>query len=123
PLATGGAVNLAQDAPAKPAAPAAAAPAVAAPAAAAAPASTASGDGAVQIRFASDTWYEVRDRTGKVILGGTAKGGDAVAGSGQGGPYKVILGNVKGVESLAHNGSPVNFKSADRNNVARLTLQ
>lgn len=123
PLATGGAVNLPQDAPAKPAAPAAAAPAVAAPAAAAAPASTASGDGAVQIRFASDTWYEVRDRTGKVILGGTAKGGDAVAGSGAGGPYKVILGNVKGVESLAHNGSPVNFKSADRNNVARLTLQ
>ena len=118
PLATGGAVNLAQDAPAKPAA-----PAVAAPAAAAAPASAASGDGAVQIRFASDTWYEVRDRTGKVILGGTAKGGDAVAGSGSGGPYKVILGNVKGVESLAHNGTPVNFKSADRNNVARLTLQ
>lgn len=121
PLATGGAVNLTQDAPAKPAAPAAAAPAVATPAAATAP--VASGDGAVQIRFASDTWYEVRDRTGKVILGGTAKGGDAVAGSGAGGPYKVILGNVKGVESLAHNGTPVNFKSADRNNVARLTLQ
>jgi cytoskeleton protein RodZ len=120
PLATGGAVNLTQDAPAKPAAPAAAPP-VATPAAAAAP--VASGDGAVQIRFASDTWYEVRDRTGKVILGGTAKGGDAVAGSGAGGPYKVILGNVKGVESLAHNGTPVNFKSADRNNVARLTLQ
>lgn len=120
PLATGGAVNLTQDAPAKPAAPAAAAPAVATPAAAA---PVASGDGAVQIRFASDTWYEVRDRTGKVILGGTAKGGDAVAGSGAGGPYKVILGNVKGVESLAHNGTPVNFKSADRNNVARLTLQ
>ncbi|PLP97289.1 RodZ domain-containing protein [Cupriavidus pauculus] len=119
PLATGGAVNLTQEAPAKPVAPAVAAPVSAA--AAASPA--ASGDSAVQIRFASDTWYEVRDRTGKVILGGTAKGGDAVAGSGAGGPYKVILGNVKGVESLAHNGAPVNFKSADRNNVARLTLQ
>lgn len=123
PLATGGAVNLTQDAPAKQAAPVAAAPTVAAPAATVGPASTAPGDGAVQIRFAADTWYEVRDRTGKVILGGTAKGGDAVSGSGAGGPYKVVLGNVKGVESLAHNGSPVNFKSADRNNVARLTLQ
>lgn len=123
PLATGGAVNLTQDAPAKPAAPVAAAPTVAAPVATVGPASTAPGDGAVQIRFAADTWYEVRDRTGKVILGGTAKGGDAVSGSGAGGPYKVVLGNVKGVESLAHNGSPVNFKSADRNNVARLTLQ
>ncbi|WP_066733824.1 RodZ domain-containing protein [Cupriavidus sp. D384] len=120
PLATGGAVNLTQDAPAKPAAPAVAVPAVATPAAAA---PAASGDSAVQIRFVADTWYEVRDRTGKVILGGTAKGGDAVTGSGAGGPYKVILGNVKGVESVAHNGAPVNFKSADRNNVARLTLQ
>ena len=63
------------------------------------------------------------DRTGKVILGGTAKAGDTVASSGAGGPYKVILGNVKGVESLAHNGAPVDFKSANRNNVARLTLQ
>lgn len=81
------------------------------------------GDGAVQIRFASDTWYEVRDRTGKVILGGTGKAGDTVAGGGAGGPYKVILGNVKGVESLTHNGSPVNLQAVNRNNVARLTLQ
>lgn len=116
PLATGGAVSLTQEAPAKPAAPAVAAPATASTTAA-------SGDGAVQIRFAADTWYEVRDRTGKVILGGTGKAGDTVAGSGAGGPYKVILGNVKGVESMALNGAPVNFKSSDRNNVARLTLQ
>ncbi|GJG95741.1 RodZ domain-containing protein [Cupriavidus pauculus] len=122
PLATGGAVNLAPEAPAKQAAPAPApTPTVTATPTAAAPA--APGEGAVQIRFASDTWYEVRDRSGKAILGGTGKAGDVVAGSGSGGPYKVILGNVKGVESVAHNGAPVNFKSADRNNVARLTLQ
>jgi len=82
-----------------------------------------SGDSAVQIRFAADSWYEVRDRTGKVILGGTAKAGDTVSSSGAGGPYKVVLGNVKGVESVAHNGAPVDFQSANRNNVARLTLQ
>lgn len=118
PLATGGALPAPVPAPA----PAAAAPApVPARAVAATPA--ASGDGAVKISFAADSWYEVRDRTGKVILGGTAKAGDTVASSGAGGPYKVILGNVKGVESLAHNGTPVDFKSANRNNVARLTLQ
>lgn len=121
PLATGGAVGLPQETRAS--APATVSQAAPAPAAAATAAPAASGDGAVQIRFASDSWYEVRDRTGKVILGGTAKAGDAVAGSGAGGPYKVVLGNVKGVESLAHNGVPVNFKAADRNNVARLTLQ
>lgn len=121
PLATGGAVNLVPEAPAKQAAPVVAAPAPTVTPTAAATA--APGEGAVQIRFAADTWYEVRDRSGKIILGGTGKAGDVVAGSGSGGPYKVILGNVKGVESVAHNGAPVNFKSADRNNVARLTLQ
>jgi len=80
-------------------------------------------ESAVQIRFSADSWYEVRDRSGKVILGGTAKAGDAVSGGGAGGPYKVILGNVKGVESLTHNGAAVNLQSVDRNNVARLTLQ
>ncbi len=118
PLATGGALASPVASPA----PAAAAPAPA-PAQAVAAAPAASGDGAVKISFAADSWYEVRDRTGKVILGGTAKAGDTVASSGAGGPYKVILGNVKGVESLAHNGTPVDFKSANRNNVARLTLQ
>lgn len=117
PLATGGALNPspAQGAAASSAKPAATAATTATPAP--------SGDGAVQIRFASDTWYEVRDRTGKIILGGTGKAGDAVAASGAGGPYKVILGNVKGVESMAHNGAPVDLKSVNRNNVARLTLQ
>ncbi|EKZ99882.1 MULTISPECIES: RodZ domain-containing protein [Cupriavidus] len=104
------------------------APAEAAKTPAATPAATvpaAQGDsaGAVQIRFSADSWYEVRDRTGKVILGGTAKAGDTVSGGGAGGPYKVILGNVKGVESLTHNGAAVNFQASNRNNVARLTLQ
>ena len=116
PLATGGALAPAETAKV-PVVPTAATPAAAAPAA------QADGAGAVQIRFSADSWYEVRDRSGKVILGGTAKAGDAVSGSGSGGPYKVILGNVKGVEALTHNGAAVNFKSANRNNVARLTLQ
>ena len=46
-----------------------------------------------------------------------------MSGGGAGGPYKVTLGNVKGVESLTHNGAAVNFHAANRNNVARLTLQ
>ncbi|WP_354678753.1 DUF4115 domain-containing protein, partial [Cupriavidus plantarum] len=102
-----------------PAAPAAAVPG--APAATAATAASAAAGGDVELRFSADTWYEVRDRNGKVVLGGTAKAGDVVTGGGAA-PYKVVIGNVKGVESLRRNGAPVDFKSADRNNVARLTL-
>ncbi|WP_019448268.1 RodZ domain-containing protein [Cupriavidus sp. BIS7] len=119
PLATGGALTSSEAASA-PAVVAVATPAVI-PVATAPAAPT--GAGAVQIRFSADTWYEVRDRSGKVILGGTAKAGDAVSGGGAGAPFKVILGNVKGVESLTHNGAMVNLQSANRNNVARLTLQ
>ncbi|WP_354685607.1 RodZ domain-containing protein [Cupriavidus necator] len=90
------------------------APATPAPAAAA-------GTGELQIRFASDTWYEIRDKNGKVVLGGTARAGQVVAGGGTP-PYKVVIGNVKGIESMTRNGEPVDLKAANRNNVARLTL-
>lgn len=114
PLATGGALSPVE-APATATAPVAVAPAPAATTAAVAQ----SGD--LELKFSGDTWYEVRDRNGKVILGGTAKAGDVVAGGGVA-PYKVVIGNVKGVESIRRNGEPVDFKSADRNNIARLTL-
>jgi cytoskeleton protein RodZ len=108
-------------APAAPAAPTAPA-AVAVPAATVAPAAaTDAAQGEVQIKFSADTWYEIRDRSGKVILGGTAKAGQEVSGGGAA-PYKVIIGNVKGVESMRRNGTPVDLKAANRNNVARLTL-
>ena len=55
------------------------------------------------------------------MLGGTAKAGQSVAGGGKA-PYKVVIGNVKGVESITRNGAPVDLKAANRNNVARLTL-
>ncbi|AQV94622.1 helix-turn-helix domain-containing protein [Cupriavidus necator] len=98
-----------------------AAPAAASvPAAATAPAAVA-GEGELQIRFAADTWYEIRDKSGKIVMGGTAKAGQTVAGGGTA-PYKVVIGNVKGVESLTRNGTPVDLKAANRNNVARLTL-
>ncbi|QET01266.1 helix-turn-helix domain-containing protein [Cupriavidus pauculus] len=119
PLATGGALT-APTAPGATETPAASAPAAAVAATAAAAAAAAAG-GDVELRFSADTWYEVRDRNGKVVLGGTAKAGDVVTGGGAA-PYKLVIGNVKGVESVRRNGAPVDFKSADRNNVARLTL-
>jgi len=91
------------------------APVAQASAAAAAPA------GEIQIRFAADTWYEIRDRNGKVVMGGTAKAGQDVSGGGAA-PYKVVIGNVKGVAAMTRNGEPVDLKAADRNNVARMTL-
>ncbi len=93
--------------------------AAAAPAAAAATAASASGE--LQLRFSAPTWYEVRDASGKVVLGGTAKAGDEVAGGGAA-PYKVVIGNVKGVAAMTRNGEPVDLQAANRNNVARLTL-
>lgn len=104
---------------AAPAAPAASAP-MAAAAATAAPAASAAG-GDVRLRFVADTWYEVRDSSGKVVIGGTGKAGEEVAGSGTP-PYKVVIGNVKGVESMTRGGAPVDVQAANRNNVARLTL-
>ncbi|MDK3025876.1 DUF4115 domain-containing protein [Cupriavidus taiwanensis] len=109
--------------------PASAVVAPAAPAAIAAPASAtvptpaaaASADGELQIRFAADTWFEIRDNSGKIVLGGTARAGQTMAGGGTP-PYRVVIGNVKGVESLTRNGTPVDLKAANRNNVARLTL-
>lgn len=95
-----------------------AAPAAATPAPAPA---AAAGQGELQLRFAGETWYEIRDSSGKVVLGGTSKAGQAVAGGGKA-PYKVVIGNVKGVESMTRNGEPVDLKAANRNNVARLTL-
>ncbi|MDF3836205.1 DUF4115 domain-containing protein [Cupriavidus basilensis] len=104
------------------------APAVAAPASAAAPApvavpaaAPAASTGELHIRFAADTWYEIRDRSGKIVLGGTARAGQDFSGGGTP-PYKIVIGNVKGVESLTRNGSPVDLQAANRNNVARLTL-
>jgi len=93
----------------------AAAPVAQASAAAAAP------SGEIQIRFAADTWYEIRDRNGKVVMGGTAKAGQEVSGGGAA-PYKVVIGNVKGIAAMTRNGEPVDLKSADRSNVARMTL-
>ncbi|KAA0179977.1 helix-turn-helix domain-containing protein [Cupriavidus gilardii] len=96
----------------------------AATAAAAAPAAAAtatSASGELQLRFSAPTWYEVRDASGKVVLGGTAKAGDEVAGGGTA-PYKVVIGNVKGVAAMTRNGEPVDLQAANRNNVARLTL-
>ncbi|NNH13376.1 DUF4115 domain-containing protein, partial [Cupriavidus gilardii] len=93
-----------------------AASAAAVPGAAATPAA-----GELQLRFSAPTWYEVRDASGKVVLGGTAKAGDEVAGGGTA-PYKVVIGNVKGVAAMTRNGEPVDLQAANRNNVARLTL-
>lgn len=113
--ASAAAASVTAPAPATTAAPAASAPA--APTATAA----ASAEGELQIRFAADTWFEIRDNSGKVVMGGTAKAGQTMAGVGTA-PYKVVIGNVKGVESLTRNGTPVDLKAANRNNVARLTL-
>lgn len=97
------------------------APVVAEPAAAPATATATAATGELKLRFSAETWYEVRDRDGKIIMGGTGKAGEEVSGAGAA-PYKVVIGNVKGVQAMTRDGQPVDLQAANRNNVARLTL-
>lgn len=108
--------------PAAPVAPAAAGTAATiAPVASTPTAPVAAGPGELRLRFSEETWFEVRDGAGKVVMGGTAKAGDEIAGGGAP-PYKIVIGNVKGLASMTRNGSPVDIQASNRNNIARVTL-
>lgn len=100
--------------------PVAAAPAPQAPASA--PSASAAGNGKIALRLKSDSWVEVRQKDGKVVFSQLLRAGSTQEISGDA-PLKVVVGNVAGVESLQFNGQPVEIKSRNAGNVARLTLQ
>ncbi|SPB16974.1 XRE family transcriptional regulator [Caballeronia novacaledonica] len=108
-------------------APAAAAPASAAktaPAAAAsAPAVAGSGSSAIELKVKEDSWFSVRGKDGKELFSGLVHAGSAQRVEGEA-PFKVTVGNAKGVESLSVDDEPVDAKrySSARGNVARLSL-
>ncbi|MFJ2991758.1 helix-turn-helix domain-containing protein [Pandoraea sp. NPDC087047] len=104
---------------------AATAPAVAAPVAPAdAKASSVGvpGNGKIALRLKADSWVEVRSKDGKVLFSQLMRAGAEQEITGDA-PLKVVVGNVAGVESLEFNGQPVEIKSRNAGNVARLTLQ
>lgn len=113
-------------------APAAPAPAVAAPAVAAMPAPAAEARPApvpvavpsdqrrLAFDFHGDSWIEVKDASGLVILTGLYSGGThAVVGRP---PFEVVIGNAASV-TLTDNGHPVDLRPSTRAEVARLTLE
>ncbi|SAK86736.1 RodZ domain-containing protein [Caballeronia ptereochthonis] len=106
------------------AAKAASAAAVAAVAAgASAPAVAGSGSSAVELKVKEDSWFSVRGKDGKELYSGLVRAGNTQRVEGEA-PFKVTVGNVKGVESLSVDDEPVDAKrySSARGNVARLSL-
>jgi len=110
--------------PSTPAAPAASAavaatrPAASAPAAVADP--TAPAAGALVLRATAQSWVEVRDRAGKVLLSRTLQPGETVGVDGDI-PLKATIGNAAGTQ-VTFRGQPVDT-STTRDNVARLELK
>lgn len=99
------------------------APAAAASATAATVGSTGSGANAIELKVKEDSWFSVRGKDGKEVFSGLVRAGSTQRVQGEA-PFKVTVGNAKGVESLSIDNQPVDAKkySAARGNVARLSL-
>ncbi|MEF7616030.1 helix-turn-helix domain-containing protein [Aquincola sp. MAHUQ-54] len=104
-------------------APVAAAPAASVPA----PAASGAGGGAAALvagplvlRATAESWIEVRDGGGRVLLSRTLQPGETVGLDGQM-PLRATIGNAAGTQ-VSFRGQPVDV-SATRDNVARLELQ
>lgn len=80
------------------------------------------GNGKIALHLKADSWVEVRSKDGKVLFSQLMRAGAEQVITGDA-PLKVVVGNVAGVESLEFNGQPVEIKSRNAGNVARLTLQ
>lgn len=93
----------------------------AAPSAASAPADPApAAAGALVLRATAESWVEVRDRSGRVLLSRTLQSGETVGVDGEI-PLRATIGNAAGTQ-VTFRGQPVDT-SATRDNVARLELK
>ncbi|MBI5786804.1 MAG: helix-turn-helix domain-containing protein [Rhodocyclales bacterium] len=103
------------------AAPVQAPPDVAAPPAAPAAAAVAAGDGRrLSFHFQGESWIEVKDASGLVILTGIYHAGtQSVVGRA---PFEVVIGSAS-VVTLRDDGRSVDLRPYTRSEVARLTLQ
>ena len=76
--------------------------------------------GMLQIRCAEESWVEVRDARGQVLLSRNVQPGESVGLDGAL-PLRVTIGNAAATQ-LAFRGQPVNLAGRTRDNVARLEL-
>ena len=81
--------------------------------------------GATTLSFAvtQDSWFSVRDKTGKEVFSGIVHAGDTKQVTGEA-PLKVVAGNRAGLQSVTLDGKPVEAAryGAGKGNVARFTL-
>lgn len=103
----------------------AASEAVARPPAAASAASEAPAPGTstIGVKVTQDSWFSVRDKSGKEVFSGLVHAGDTKEVSGQA-PFKITAGNRAGLESMTLDGQPVEAAKfgPNKGNVARFTL-
>jgi cytoskeleton protein RodZ len=85
------------------------------------PAATSGTEAPLRFAFEQDSWVEVRDRSGKVILSQLNQKGSETDVDGQP-PFKIIIGNAAGVR-LTYKGQSVDLAPRTKVNVARLTLE
>ncbi len=79
------------------------------------------GEQVVRLRFARQSWVEIRDRNGRKIFSQMNSAGSEQVVSGLP-PLSLIVGNANGVQ-LIHNQQPVNLGPYTKVDVARLTLE
>ena len=77
--------------------------------------------GVMRLVFDEESWVEVTDRNGEVILSTLGEQGTTRTVSGQP-PLLVVVGNTAGVK-LTYNDQPVDLAPHTRADVARLTLE
>ena len=77
--------------------------------------------GALSLSFAKESWAEVRDRSGAILISeNVSTGGERQLGGDP--PYSIWLGNADGVR-VSFRGQPVDLAPHTRQKVARLTLE
>jgi cytoskeleton protein RodZ len=75
----------------------------------------------VTLEFEDESWVEIRDRDGKVILWQLNLPGTRQVLSGRP-PLSFVIGNAHGVR-LTYDDQPVNLGPYTRTDVARMTLE
>ena len=82
---------------------------------------SATGGSVIELRFAGESWFEVRDASGNIVATGTGSAGQVRSVRGTA-PLALVIGNA-GQVRLSHNGQAVDLVPHTRVSVARLTLQ
>jgi cytoskeleton protein RodZ len=92
-----------------------------APSGAGAAASGAEPAGALVLRANGESWVEVRDASGQLLLSRTLLAGEAIGVDGAP-PLRAVIGNA-GATSVSFRGATVDLTAATRDNIARLELK